>query len=277
MTLIPDRLLHHASPEHSPLAPWWGPLSFMVGQSRAWRLGSLYVRISRNINEWQLEYHRPRHQNENMQDWEILDIDTAFSEPTVLERYMFAHTGDSLSLYPRLADRSVIVKPINPIFIPAGQQGTLFVSTPLWMAGFVGGQREPLFDIAINRPKDSWFGPDTIKGELCYATPVEGRTDLKQLVPRAFRAVTPVHFHNTSSTLLQLDRMNLPVQALPLFHCSDSGRIWTSQIRVVQDTPNRPPRIRIENRTPPQAGQVAFIQPPRIGEGGLFHMFDSFF
>ena len=106
---------------------------------------------------------------------------------------------------------------------------------------------------------------------------MEGRTDLKQLVPRAFRAVTPVHFHNTSSTLLQLDRMNLPVQALPLFHCSDSGRIWTSQIRVVQDTPNRPPRIRIENRTPPQAGQVAFIQPPRIGEAGLFHMFDSFF
>ncbi|PPJ79620.1 hypothetical protein CV021_00470, partial [Staphylococcus aureus] len=60
-------------------------MSVMLGQSRAWRLGSLYVRISRNINEWQLEYHRPRHQNENMQDWEILDIDTAFSEPTVLE------------------------------------------------------------------------------------------------------------------------------------------------------------------------------------------------
>lgn len=272
MPLTPDP----TSP-HSPLTPWWGPFSFAIGQSRAWRLGSLHVRLTRNLNEWQLEYHRPRHQSENIQDWEVLEMDTAFGEPTALERYLFAHTTDSLSFYPRLADRSVIVKPINPIFIPAGQQGTLFVSTPLWLAGFVGNQREALFDIAINRPKDSWFGPDTLKGELCYSTAVEGRTDLNQLVPRAFRAVTPVHFHNTSNSLMQLDRMNLPVPALPLFHCQDSGRIWTSQIKVVQDTPNRPPRIRIENRTPPQAGQVTFIQPSRSGEGGLFHMFDSFF
>ena len=256
---------------------WWGPLSFDIGQSRVWRLGSLYVRITRSLNEWQLTYHRLGNKGETMQDWEILDIDTAFSEPMTLERYMFSRTGDALTLYPRLADRSVIVKPINPIYIPAGQQGTLFVSTPLWMAGFVSGQKEPIFDLAINRPKDSWFGPDTLKGELCYSTPVEGRTDLKQLVPRAFRAITPVHFHNTSTSLMKLDRMNLPVPALPLFHCSDSGRIWTSQIKVIQDNPLRPPRIRIENRTPPQAGKVSFIQSPRIGEGGLFHMFDSFF
>lgn len=266
-----------ADEPHASTLKWWGHLHFDIGQARVWRLGSVYVRIKRNINEWQLEYHRPRHQNENMQDWEVLDVDTAFSEPTILERYMFARTSDHLSLYPRLANRSVIVKPINPIFIPAGQQGTLFVSTPLWLAGFVSGQKEPIFDLAINRPKDSWFGPDTLKGELCYSTAVEGRTELNQLIPRAFRAVTPVHFHNSSNTLLQLDRMNLPVPALPLFHCANSGRIWTSQIRVVQDNANRPPRIRIENRTPPQAGQVTFLQPPRIGEGGLFHMFDSFF
>lgn len=256
---------------------WWGPLNFEVGQARVWRLGSLNVRIRRAMNEWQLEYHRPHHQSEHMQDWEVLDADTAFKQPTVLERYLFAKTTAELSLYPRLANRSVIVKPINPIFIPAGQQGTMFVSTPLWLAGFVGDSREPIFDMAINRPKDSWFGPSTLRGELCYATPVEGRTDLNQLIPRAFRAVTPVHFHNTSNALMQLDRMNLPVGALPLFHDPKSGRMWTSQIEVLQETPNRPPRIRIENRTPPQAGKVSFIQPPRVGENGLFHMFDTFF
>lgn len=256
---------------------WWGELHFDIGQARVWRFGSLYVRIKRNLNEWQLEYHRPRHQDAYLQDWETLDIETAFSEPTVLERYLFARTSDTLSIYPRLANRSVIVKPINPIFIPPGQQGTMFVSTPLWMAGFVEGQKESIFDISINRPKDSWFGPDAKKGELCYATPVDGRTEIKQLEQLAFRAITPIHFHNTSNAMMQLNRMNLPVPALPLFHSSENGRLWTSQIKVIQDAPNRAPRIKIENRTPPQAGKVAFIQPPRFGDGSLFNMFDSFF
>ncbi len=31
---------------------------------------------------------------------------------------------------PRLADRSVVIKPVDPIYIPAGQRGTLYISTP---------------------------------------------------------------------------------------------------------------------------------------------------
>jgi hypothetical protein len=256
---------------------WWGPQDFKLGQTRAWRLGSLSVRITRTQNEWQLEYHRPHHQSEFIQDWEPLDVDMAFSQPNTLQRYLFPYTHNNLALYPRLADRSVIVKPINPIFIPAGHQATLFVSTPLWLAGFLSDNHQPLFDLPINRPKDSWFGPDTLRGELCYATPVEGRTDLNLLIPRAFRAITPVHFHNTSNSVVQLDRMNLPVPALPLFYHSETGRIWTSQIDVTHEADNKPPRIRMENRTPPQAGQVTFIQPPRQAESSLLTMFDSFF
>lgn len=256
---------------------WWGQQDFKLGQTRAWRLGSLYVRITRTQNEWQLEYHRPHHQSEFIQDWETLDIETAFSQPCTLQRFLFANTHNNLSLYPRLADRSVIVKPINPIFIPAGHQGMLYVSTPLWMAGLLGDSNDVLFDLPINRPKDSWFGPDTLRGELCYATPVEGRTDLNQLIPRAFRAVTPVLFHNTSDSVVKLDRMNLPVPALPLFYHAETGRIWTSQIDVIHEDSSKPPRIRMENRTPPQAGQVTYIQPPRQAGSSLLTMFDSFF
>src|SRR5690606_3594552 len=89
--------------------------------------------------------------------------------------------------------------PIYPIYIPAGQRGTLYISTPLWIAGFVEGQREPIFDLPVILPKDTWFGPNHRSGEICYATAVDGRTELKQLHPRAFRAVTPIEFHNTSN------------------------------------------------------------------------------
>lgn len=256
---------------------WWGELEFEIGQARVWRFGSLYVRITRSLHEWQLEYHRPHHQSEFIQDWEVLDEQASFSKPIVLQRFLFAQTTRHITLLPRLADRSVIIKPINPIFIPPGHHGTLFVSTPLWLSGYVKDRPEPLFDIPINRPKDSWFGPDTLRGELCYATPVEGRTHLEHLIPRAFRAVTPVYFDNVSDGMMKLDRMNLPVPALPLFHQAETGRIWTSQLEVLQDDEHRPPRIRLDHKTPSQAGEVSFIQPPRQAESSLFTMFDTFF
>jgi hypothetical protein len=38
---------------------------------------------------------------------------------------MFHKTNSSFHLMPRLSDRSVVIKPVDPIYIPAGQRGTL--------------------------------------------------------------------------------------------------------------------------------------------------------
>lgn len=270
-------MLYPDSPVYASQRPWWGVYNFEIDQTRAWRLGSLLLRITRGLHEWQVEYHRPRHQDENDQDWQILVPETDFGQKVILERYLYAKTSQQLTLVPRLADRSVVVKPVNPIFIPADQQGSMFVSTPLWLAAYIPQQKEALFDMPILRPNDTWFGPNTLRGEVCYATPVFGRTDLAQLPPRPFRAVTPVHFHNSSNRQLQLARMNLPVPALPLMYSAASSRLWTSQIDVIQDSINRPPRIRIDNHTPAQAGEVTYLSASRSSEGSLFRMFDTLF
>ena len=156
-------------------------------------------------------------QDDNEQDWHpIADPHFAFPHTVQVERYMFRKTNPEFLLMPRLADRSVVIKPVDPIYIPAGQRGTLYISTPLWIAGLVESQHEPLFEIPVIQPKDTWFGPNAQQGEICYATSVDGRTDLNLLTPRAFRAVTPIDFHNTSNHQLRFDRMNVPVTALPL-------------------------------------------------------------
>ncbi len=262
----------------SPELKWWGDQHFDLNQSRAWQFGSLLFRLTRSLQEWRLEYHRPQVQYDYEQQWQAInEIEMAFPAPIKIERYMFAQTEPNFQLMPRLADRSVVIKPVDPIYIPAGQRGTLYISTPLWIAGFVAGQRDPLFDLPVILPKDTWFGPNHRTGEMCYATSVDGRTDLKLLKPRAFRAITPVDFHNVSSQQLRFDRMNVPVPALPLFYSPDTGRLWTSQIKVLHEGSDRPPRIRIENRTPPLAGEVMYVHPPRDPGSPLFNMFDSFF
>lgn len=261
-----------------PHIQWWGEQHFELNQSKAWQFGSLLFRLTRGLQEWRLEYYRPTFQHDYEQNWQQLDDPhLAFPQPVKIERYMFKSTQDKIQLMPRLADRSVVIKPVDPIYIPAGQRGTLYISTPLWIAGFIEGQKEPLFDLPVILPKDTWFGPNHRSGEVCYATAVDGRTELKQLRPRAFRAVTPIEFQNTSHQQLRFDRMNVPVVALPLFFSASTGRLWTSQIKVVHEGLDRAPRIRIENRTPPHAGEVSYLNPPRDPAGTLFNMFDSFF
>lgn len=267
----------HLEPEQTNLR-WWGEQKFELSESKAWQFGSLLFRLTRGINEWRLEYYRPQYQHDYEQQWQrIADPHFAFPQGAKIERYMFRNTHNEFQLMPRLADRSVVIKPVDPIYIPAGERGTLYISTPLWIAGFVENQREPIFDLPVIRPKDTWFGPDHRTGEMCYATAVDGRTDLNLLKPRAFRAVTPVEFHNTSSQQLRFDRMNVPVSALPLFYSEGTNRLWTSQIKVIHEGSDRPPRIRLENRTPPLAGEVTYVHPPRSPGGALFNMFDSFF
>ncbi|AOA59144.1 hypothetical protein [Acinetobacter larvae] len=261
-----------------PTRRWWGEQEFELYQTKTWQFGSLLFRLTRGLQEWRLEYHRPAIQHDYQQQWhQIKENDLAFPKPVHVERYMFKETHREFQLMPRLADRSVVIKPADPIYIPAGQRGTLYISTPLWISGFVHGQKEPLFDLPVILPKDTWFGPDKRNGEMCYATTIDGRTDLNQLRTRAFRAVTPIHFQNTSIHQLRFDKMNVPVTALPLFYSESTGRLWTSQIKVFHESSERQPRIRIENRTPPLAGEVIYVHPPRNPGGALFNMFDSFF
>ncbi|MCO8108953.1 hypothetical protein NI393_10655 [Acinetobacter indicus] len=271
----PNELLNH---DELPDLKWWGEHEFELHQPKAWQFGSLLFRLTRGMQEWRLEYHRPQVQYDYEQQWHrINDPNFSFPKPVKIERYMYKSTTNKLQLMPRLADRSVVIKPVDPIYIPAGQRGTLYISTPLWIAGFVDGQREPIFDLPVILPKDTWFGPNHRYGEICYATAVDGRTELHQLRPRAFRAITPIEFHNISNQQLRFDRMNVPVPALPLFFSESTGRLWTSQIKVLHEGSDRPPRVRIENRTPPHAGEVIYVHPPRETAGALFNMFDSFF
>lgn len=264
--------------QHAIPSPWWGEHHFELQQSLAWQLGSLLLRITRASHEWRLEYHRPRVENNTNMDWQML-TDSAFCmpEPATIERYMFLQTHDKLRLMPRLANRSVVIKPNDPIFIPPSEKAMLYISTPLWLAGFVEQMKEPIFELPIAVPKDTWFGPNPRVGEMCYATQVDGRTDLNLLPPRAFRAVTPVEVSNDSDHQLRFDRMNIPVTALPLFYSDSTQRLWTSHIKVSYSNTERAAKVRIEQGTPNLAGQVQLIHAPRSSAGVLMNIFDSIF
>ena len=272
---MPFVATHHQQP-FAPIDVWWGKQHFELNQSKAWQFGSMCVRMTRLINEWKLEYHRPTIQQDNDQLFKRLDdVHFALPQPIKIERFMFAQTDADIWLMPRLSPRSMVIKPVHPVFIPTGQTTTLYVSTPLWIRGFVQHEQQSLFELPVIRPKETWFGANKQKGELCYATAVDARTSLDLLIPRAFRAVTPVVVQNTSHQQLRFERMNIPVMALPLYYSAETGRLLTSQIRVNYDGREQP-RIRIDQKSPAFAGEVELIHQAH-NSNTLLNMFDSLF
>ena len=255
---------------------WWGRSDLELNQSRGWLMAGLNLVATRSQREWRFQTRRSPTQHEDQQEWS--QQDTALPEDASASRHFFKQTTPALYLLPRLADRSVVAKPVNAIYIPGGEEVTLYVSTPVWVACYAEEREAPLLDIPVVRPSDTWFGRSTIQGEVAYATQVLGRTDLAQFPPRPFRAVTPITIRNNGSATLPLERINIPVPYLPVY-AAENGRLWTPSLHVLKEPGSNPPRIRIEPTISALAGSVELLTPARISTSDhtLIRIFDNFF
>lgn len=176
-------------------------------------------------------------------------------------RFAFDSSPASLVLEPRLADRDVVVRPADPLTIPAGQTILMYVSTPLWFSAATEEPRHILFEAPFFRPSDTWFGPSTVEGELCYASRTTGRLDLGELPVRPHRAITPVQIRNRTKETLPLERLKLPVGILPLL--AGPRGLWTPQIVLISNEGADRADIVVQPGAPSEAGSVVPVAEPR--------------
>ncbi|MGH8492083.1 MAG: hypothetical protein ACRERR_03095 [Moraxellaceae bacterium] len=257
---------------------WWGRFDFAYGNGRQWDLAGLRLGISRQPQEWQCWTQRSHEQSEDKQEWQQSEGNALAETQTALTRHVFRQTGEHLQLLPRLADRSVVVRPVSTLFLPANQSTTFYVSTPVWVAGYADDVVAPLFDLPVVIPRDTWFGPSPVRGQLCYATQVMGRTTLSQVSPRPFRAVTAVHVNNRSNDSLPIERISIPTPFLPVY-AAQSGHLWTPALTVTREAHSQQLRIHIDSGIGTEAGHVQMLTPARRGtdEHTLIRVFDNFF
>lgn len=258
---------------------WWGCLDFQTGQGRTWDMAGLMLEISRHPQEWHFRLQRTSQQSEDNHEWSLRQgAELAESGEAGLCRFVFRQTSSALRLLPRLADRSVVVRPVSPLFVPAGQETTFYVSTPIWLAAYVDEVTEPLLDVPVVIPRETWFGPGPTRGQVCYATQVMGRTDLSHLPPRPFRAVTPVHVKNNGNAAMPIERINIPTPFLPVYG-AESGRLWTPTLTITRPVSTQQLHIHIESSISTLAGHVELLTTARLGadEHALIRVFDNFF
>jgi hypothetical protein len=227
---------------------WWGQWQLERPERwYVWQIGPLTLWIRRSAREWQIG---SRSGSDPLADDRAFgqEVDTA---PDVeLQRFATASERDTITFVPILPDRPVVTRPGQPFVVGGNERVTLFVTTPVWVQLRWPGTTVALCEVQSFRPSDTWFGANTITGDVCYASRTRARLTPPEEPPVA-RAISALAIHNKGSGPLLLERFGLPVPLLSLF-IDERKRMWTEALIVERDTdgatspPKRtqgPPRI----------------------------------
>lgn len=211
---------------------WWGEFHFDPLETKCWRIGDRVIAVKRNKHEWTV--------------WNK-ETDVESDQPTLVEapkpsdsfqdsefhRYILNTTNGTLIIEPSLADRAMVIRPNKPFTIMPEEEIKIYVSSPLWMTILAPDSKMPISDIPFWRPSDSWFGPSTMSGDLCYSKYTDAKMEKELIEKRSHRATTIVTIKNAQEEPLYIERLNLPTPALRLYS-DQEGELWTDQIFITQ-------------------------------------------
>ena len=259
-----------------PPSSWWGIFKFDLQQSRQFQIGPLSLNIMRLNGEWVIshDYTSEVEDNNSLKDARLSEKISTDSS-----RYILSDTSGQLTITPLLADRQIISRPITPFNLAAGEEVILYISSPLWIDIYIGeSQIKKLKSFPSQILSDTWFGPSTLEGELCYAANTHCRMSTNELHYRPHRAITPVLIKNQADTTLFVERINLPAPLLQLYS-SANNQLWTPKVTLVREKDGDMASLIIDS-TPPDEAQDAFkICEPRnkLSDGALFRAFNAIF
>ena len=240
---------------------WWGTYDFKEGETRCWRLGPFSMWVNRLAAEVRV----------------TTQIDPAGDPVTILDgnrecdpasadaetvRYGVRDRVHKLEIAPTTADRAVIVKSEDTFIVPPGGTVTAFVGSPIWVRVQLASPLRPLHEVPTQRPSDTWFGPSTLEGEICYAVRTSVRYNLENVPVRPDRVVSVVHVINRADSPLPLARLRLPLPHLSLYASGD-GRLWTESVTLDRQQHGDLAEIKLGKSAPREAGECVHVSGPR--------------
>jgi len=242
---------------------WWGNFTFDNGECALWQIGPSQVKIQRKELEW-LIFHEELDAAEEKrirvkEPFLVAELETLKD----IKRYIFKKTSKNLKIFPRLADRAIVTRPTSPIYLSAGEESVIFISSPLWFSVSSDGANAFTEEFPILRPSDTWFGPDTQNGEICYASKTSCRLYLEDFPYLPHRAVTPLKFKNYSEKPILIERINLPVKYLSLYR-TEEGYLWTQGLSMRCEDDEITISLKINKNMHDYAGKATLVSPPRV-------------
>lgn len=265
-------------PENPQDGVWAQPYQLASGQTQKHQLGHSRLWVTLLDMEWQVRVE-PLNPDSEPQNWVLATGHTLPSSDLPSQRFVRAGDNGVVRYYPAMAPLPTVIRPFQPLTIPAGGRCVLYVGTTLWMKICVGDAQTELADMPLAQPSMTWLGRNTMEGELCYASSTYGRLALEAVPKRPWRAVTPVTITNRRESALLLERFNLPTPLLALYR-NEKDQLWTNGVTVECETDMSSASLRIDQAVLPAAGNCTPIAPARerLAKGRrLVRAFDNLF
>jgi len=228
-----------------------------------WQIGPFKLWASRLPTEYRVAFLRDSGAQEQALRAEVPSSDAKVPEEATRLRIGFRTPPRWVELVPVLADRPLVVRPEDPLLLlPPQEEVTLYISTPLWVRVVAGEEAVVLLDEPISRPTDTWFGPSTTEGELCYASSTSARMSLDSAPVRSYQAVSVVRILNHARTDLRIERLRLPTQQMSVF-ATATGQLWTESITITHQQDEAAASIHLDKGPPNHVAAATEVGAPR--------------
>jgi hypothetical protein len=227
--------------------------------------------------EWQIRYQRMA-EDDDQQRWLQQVIEASHDAKLNVQRFVRPDNGNQVQYLPAMSSLATVIRPFQPLTIPAASECMIYVGTLLWMRIQVGDKRTHLMELPLADPSLTWVGRTTMEGELCYAAATFARLVLDAVPKRPWRAITPVRIVNQRDEPLLLERFNLPTPLLSL-HRNEEGQLWTPGVTVTCETDMNSARLKIDHQLISAAGRCTLVAPAheQAARGGLVRAYDRIF
>jgi hypothetical protein len=245
---------------------WWGEFALVENETRHWQIGPSLLWLSHLNHEWRLYHKQLENPLETTLKIYLPASADEIDQTTTQNRFSFSKTTETIQLMPSLADRPIIIRPEHTFYVPSQESVMLYVSTPIWINLQAHKPLKDLLEFPSYRPSDTWFGPSTLEGELCYAARTTAKLNLSELEFRPHRAITPIRIRNRASEPLKLERVKVPLPYLSLYAAEDQ-RLWTQLVSFERQDDGDFAQLNLAKTAPPEAGPCKRLAKPRHEPG----------
>lgn len=252
--------------------PWWGSFVIEEEQSRFFKIGNIILCLDRYNREWNITSYR---EGEGQGQGEIPTDLLSKTRPKQPYKAFSAQASNTIILKPVLPDRSLLCKLNHPFYIPNGQTLLLYISSPLWIRIDAGNPSILLDEIPTEILADTWFGKNTLEGELCYASENPCSPRLEDLPRGNTRVISPLLIVNRSNETLLLKELRIPLPNLSIY--SDAqNHLWTEQLHLYPEEQNDSETTVLKG-PPKSLKDIQLVHRARFGyKPGLRNLFSPF-
>ena len=256
---------------------WAQPYSLASGQTQYHQLGHVRLWVTLLDLEWQIRSDALE-PGADLAGWMETIGHTLPAATIPVQRFIRKDQSSTVTFVPAVANRPTVIRPYQPLTIPAGGRCTIYVGTPVWMKVCVGENQSLLTEIPLALPSLTWVGKNTMEGELCYSSTSFARLVLEAVPKRPWRTVTPVTLINRRPEPLLLERFSLPTPLLSLYR-NERGQLWTPGVTVEVETDMNSASLHVDESVLAAAGTCLPVAEARekLARGRLVRAFDRVF